>query len=87
MQLKIIVEKKQAYFLRLGVVSPTPNTQARGPLFVGCPRLLIRTYPPCLEAVSSIRNLMTRNAVVTKDPPNKNMRIFITCTPRQTYMK
>jgi len=36
-------------FLRLGVVSTSPNSQAGGPPFLGCPRLLfqyIRTYPP-----------------------------------------
>jgi hypothetical protein len=35
-------------FLRWGVVSPTPNPQAGGPPFVGCPRLLIQyilSYP------------------------------------------
>jgi hypothetical protein len=40
---------------------------------VGCPRLriqYIRSYPPYLEGVSSIRNLRTRHAVVTKDTPN-----------------
>jgi hypothetical protein len=50
-----------------------PNLQAGGPSFVGCPRLLIqyiRSYPPYLEAVSSIRNLRTRHAVVTGDTPN-----------------
>jgi hypothetical protein len=59
-------------FLRWGVVSPTPNPQAGGPLLVGCPRLLIehiRSYPPYLEGVSSIRNLRTRHAVATRDPP------------------
>jgi len=37
------------YFLRWGVVSTSPNSQAGGPPFVGCPRLLIqyiRSYPP-----------------------------------------
>jgi len=29
-------------FLRWGVVNPTPNPQAGGPLLVGCPRLLIQ---------------------------------------------
>ena len=51
-----------------GVVSTLPNPQAGGPPLVGCPRLLIqyiRSYPPCLEAVGSIRNLTTRHAVVT----------------------
>jgi hypothetical protein len=40
---------------------------------VGCPWLLIqyiRSYPPYLEAVSSILNLRTRHAMVTRDPPN-----------------
>jgi hypothetical protein len=48
------------FFLRWGVVSPTPNPPAGGPPFVGCPRLLIqyiRNYPPYLEAVSAIHNL------------------------------
>jgi hypothetical protein len=43
-----------------------PNPHARGPPLVGCPRLLvqyIRSYPPYLEAVSSIRNLGTRHAI------------------------
>ena len=38
------------FFLRGGVVSASPNTQAGGPPLVGCPRLLIqfiRSYPPC----------------------------------------
>jgi hypothetical protein len=46
--------------------------QAGGPPLVGCPQLLIqyiRSYPPYLEAVSSIRNLRTRHAMVTSDPP------------------
>jgi hypothetical protein len=60
-------------FLRWGVVSPTHNPLAGGSPIVGCPRLLIqyiRSYPPYLESVSSIRNLRTRHAVVTRDPPN-----------------
>jgi hypothetical protein len=32
----------------------------------------IRSYLPYLEAVSSIRNLRKRLAVVTRDPPNKD---------------
>jgi hypothetical protein len=50
-----------------------PNPQAGGPPLVGCPRLLIqyiRSYPPYLEGDPSIRNLRTRHAVVTRDPPN-----------------
>ncbi|KAJ4446561.1 hypothetical protein ANN_13258 [Periplaneta americana] len=48
-------------------VSPSPNPQAGGPPLIGCPRLLIqyiRSYPPYLEAVSSIRNLRKRHAMV-----------------------
>jgi hypothetical protein len=59
--------------LRWWVFSPQPNPQAGEPTPVGCPRLLIhyiRSYPPYLEAVSSIRNLRTRHAVVTRDPLN-----------------
>jgi hypothetical protein len=51
--------------------------QAEGPPLVGCPRLLIQyicSYPPYLQAISSIRNPSTRHAVVTKDPLN----IYIT---------
>jgi hypothetical protein len=50
-----------------------PNPRAGGPPLVGCPRLLIeyiRSYPPYLEGVSSIRNLSMCHAVVTRDPPN-----------------
>jgi hypothetical protein len=53
------------------ITNPTPNPQAGGPPLVGCPRLLIqyiRSYPPKLEGVSSICNLRTRHAVVTRDP-------------------
>jgi hypothetical protein len=40
-----------------------PNPRAGGPPLVGCPRPLIqyiRSYPPYLETISSIRNLRTR---------------------------
>jgi hypothetical protein len=60
----------QAYFLRLGVVSVTPNLQAGEPPLFGCPRLFIqyiRSCPPYLETVSSIRKLRTRHAVVTRN--------------------
>jgi hypothetical protein len=57
------------YFLRWGVVSLTLNPQTGGPLLLGCPLLLIQyilSYSPYLEAVSSIRDLRTRHAVVTR---------------------
>ncbi|KDR20055.1 hypothetical protein L798_05448 [Zootermopsis nevadensis] len=43
------------------------------PPLVGCLRLLIQhihNYPPYLKAFSSIRNLRTRHAMVTRDPPD-----------------
>jgi hypothetical protein len=49
-------------FLRWRAVSPSLNPQAGGPPHVGCPPLLsqyIRSYPPYLGAVSSIRNTKT----------------------------
>jgi hypothetical protein len=57
------------YFEEL--LAPLPTSVARGPPLVGCPQLLIqyiRSYPPYLEAVSFIRNLRTRHAVVTRNP-------------------
>jgi hypothetical protein len=50
--------------------SPIPKPKARGRPLVGSLRLpiqYIRRYPPYLEAVSSIRNLRTTHAVVTRD--------------------
>jgi hypothetical protein len=46
------------------------NPQAGEPPLVGSPRSfysIYLQYPPYLEAVSSIRNLRTRHAVVTRD--------------------
>jgi hypothetical protein len=68
-----MIRNKLRGFTVGGGVSPPPNPQAGGPPPVGGPRLLIqyiRSYPPYLEAVSSIRNLRTRHAVVTRDPLN-----------------
>jgi hypothetical protein len=58
------------------LLAPTPNPHAVGPLIVGRPRLLIeyiRSYPPYLEAVSSIRIMRTRHALVTRNPPNMEL--------------
>jgi hypothetical protein len=52
---------------------PHAKPQAQGPPLVGCPRLLIQyihSYPPYLESVSSVCNLRTHYAMVTRDPPN-----------------
>lgn len=48
----------------------TSNPSAGGPLLVGCPWLFIQyfpSYPPYLEAVSLVRNLRTRQAIMTRD--------------------
>jgi hypothetical protein len=71
--LMCVVIRNKYWVLRGSVVSPPPNPQARGPPTVGCPRLLIQyihSYPPYLEAVSSIRNPRTYHAVETVDPLN-----------------
>jgi hypothetical protein len=60
--------RNKLIFLWRGVFSPTSNPQAGGPFLVCWPPLLtqyIRSYPPYLQAVSFIRNLRTRHAVVT----------------------
>jgi hypothetical protein len=60
-------------FLRWGVVKPTPNPQSGGQPIVGCLRLFIpyiRSFPPHLEGVSSIRNLRTFHAVATREALN-----------------
>jgi hypothetical protein len=64
--------------LRWDTVSPLPQSkyQAAGQLLDGCPRLLIQyilSYPPYLEAVSSIRNLRTHHAV-TSDTLSKDVK-------------
>jgi hypothetical protein len=79
--------------LRWWVVSPPPNPLARGPPSVGSPRLLvryIRSYPPYLEAVSSICNLRTRHAVMTRVPLKVGSFLYgcpkeASCTPTQTF--
>jgi hypothetical protein len=63
--------RNKLIFLRWGV---TPRSTPKWrPTLVGCPWLLIqyiRSYSPYLEVIFSIRNLRTRHAMVTKDPPN-----------------
>jgi hypothetical protein len=63
--------RNRSEFLLWSVVRPPPNPQAGGQPPVSCPRLLIqyiRSYPPYLKAVSSIRNPRTSLAMVTGDP-------------------
>jgi hypothetical protein len=77
----LVTFQHAVFFLRWGVVSPPPNPQAGRQPVVGCPRLLIqyiRSYPPYLEAVSSIRNLRTRHAVVTRDSLNMAFLVIVT---------
>jgi hypothetical protein len=66
-----VVIRNKYWVLRGRVVSPLPNPQAGGPPIVDCPRLLIQyicSYPPYLEAFSSICKTRTRHAVLTVDP-------------------
>jgi hypothetical protein len=75
----LVIFRNKLIFLRLGVVWPTPNPQAGAPPLVGCPRMLIQyicSYPPYLEAVSSIRNVRTRHVVVTRDPPAGSIKCW-----------
>jgi hypothetical protein len=58
-----------------------PRPHAGGQPLVGCLRH-IRSYLPYLEAVSSVRNLRTRHAVVTWDP--LNMAIITTTVRNRT---
>jgi hypothetical protein len=69
----LVVFRNKLIFYGEEELAPRPTPQAGGPPHVGCPRLLIqyiRSYPPKLEGVSSLRNLRTRHAVVTRDPPD-----------------
>jgi hypothetical protein len=55
---------------------PTPKLDDH-PLSAVCDCLFnIFACPPYLEAISSIRNLMTRHTVVTRDPPNMGAIIY-----------
>jgi hypothetical protein len=56
-----------------------PNPQAGGPPLVGRPRLAYSIYsqlPSIPGGLPSIRNLRTRHAVVTRDPPNMDIYIY-----------
>jgi hypothetical protein len=56
------------YFLRRVILTSSPNPQTWGSPFVGCPRIIfpyLRSCPPSMEAVSSIRCLRTRRALMT----------------------
>jgi hypothetical protein len=76
------------------LLAPVRTSQAGRPPLVGCPRLLnqcIHSYPPYLEGVSSIRNLRTRHAVVTRDqlnaylyPSQSTIRMIKSSTMRWT---
>jgi hypothetical protein len=71
-----VVFRNRLIFYGEELLAPRPTLQAGGPSIVGCRRLLIqyiRSYPPKLEGVSSIRNLRTRHVLVTKDPPNMDI--------------
>jgi hypothetical protein len=59
-------------FYGVGLLALSHKPQPGEPPLVSCPRLLVQyihSYPPYLEAVSSIRNLRTHHVVLTDDPP------------------
>jgi len=62
---KVVTDEYFLTFLWWGVVSISLNPQARGPLPVGCPRLLIQYIRVILHIGGSlsIRNLGKRHAV------------------------
>jgi hypothetical protein len=69
----LLLYGRYMYVSVLSSVFNVANFQAGGTPLVGCPRVLIQyigSYPPYLEAVSSIRNLRTRHALVKRDPLN-----------------
>jgi hypothetical protein len=63
-----LIFRNKINFLRWGIISPMSNPPNRWTISCRLPRLLIRSHPPYLEAISSVRNLRTRHAVVTRDP-------------------
>jgi hypothetical protein len=52
---------------------PTPKLEDHPLSAVSTAIQYIRSYPPYLETISSIRNLRTRHAVVTRDPTKSGM--------------
>jgi hypothetical protein len=69
------------------LLAPPPNPQSGGPPLVGCPQQVIQyisSYPPSLEAFSTIRNLRTRHAVVTRDRLETRRRIIY---KKKMYMR
>jgi hypothetical protein len=68
-----------SWFFMVRSWSSTPNPQTGRPPLDGSLRLLIeyiRSYPPYLEVVSSIRNLRTHHTVVARNPPNMVWRLL-----------
>jgi hypothetical protein len=67
----IFVTFRNQIFFPLSCCPHVQPPQPGGAPLVGSPRLLIqyiRSYPPYLEAVSSIRNLRACHVVMTRDP-------------------
>jgi hypothetical protein len=66
------------YFLWSVVVKPMPNPKAGEPprgylqLFIHC----IRSNSPQLGAASSLSKLRTRHAIMKRDPPNMDMKLY-----------
>jgi hypothetical protein len=70
-RLLVVFRNKIIFYGEL--LAPRQNPKLEDHSLVGCPLLLIqyiRRYPPYQEVVSSIHNLRTRHAVMTRDPPD-----------------
>jgi len=70
---KVLWKFYNVTFLHWGLVSPMPTSKLENNPLPAVPQLLIQyihSYPPYLEAFSSIHNLRMCHAVVTRDPPN-----------------
>jgi hypothetical protein len=65
--------RNKLIFYGEGLLAPRPTPKLEDhPLSAVryCLFNIIRSYPPYLEGVSTLRNLRTPHAVVTRDPPN-----------------
>jgi hypothetical protein len=58
------------------LLAPRPTTKLEDHPLSSVRDCLFNIFPPYLEAVPSIRNLRTRHAVVSRDPPNMKLIIM-----------
>jgi hypothetical protein len=64
-------------------VTPTSNPQSGGLPLISCPLLLIQyfcSYPPHMDAISSIHNLRAHHAVLVRDTLNMEVKNCEACS-------